>query len=309
MTEPSPLLTPVPDPGTRRPRLGLDGFRVHQQSSAEHLHTWFRLGRAAGENGWEGGVVTRRALITGVGRKRGIGAGIAACLADDGWDLALSYWTPYDNRLGLDRAPDDPERIADEARGVGRQVELLPADLEDPQQATEVVDRARAALGPLDALVMAHCESVDSAILTTSVESFDRHYAVNVRATWLMVAAFARQLPPSGGAVIALTSDATVGNVPYGATKAALDRLVLAAAHELGDRDLRANVINPGPVDTGWMDEEIRSSALAAQPTGRLGTPADTANLVRFLLSESGEWINGQLLYSNGGFPKGHLPV
>jgi 3-oxoacyl-[acyl-carrier protein] reductase len=254
-------------------------------------------------------VVTRRALITGVGRKRGIGAGIAAGLADDGWDLALSYWTAYDNRLGLDGAPDDPERIADDVRAVGRQVELVPADLEDPEQATALVDLASARLGPLDALVMAHCESVDSAILTTSVESFDRHYAVNVRATWLLLAAFARQLSATGGAVIALTSDATVCNLPYGVTKGALDRLVLAAAHELGDRGLRANVINPGPVDTGWMDDDIRSSALEAQPTGRLGTPTDTANLVRFLLSESGKWINGQLLYSNGGFPKGQLPV
>jgi 3-oxoacyl-[acyl-carrier protein] reductase len=252
--------------------------------------------------------VTHRALVTGVGRKRGIGAAIAAGLAVDGWDLGLSYWTPYDDRLGLGGGSDDPERIADDLRRIGRQVELLPADLEDPVQATELVDLASARLGPLDALVMAHCESVDSGVLSTSVQSFDRHYAVNVRATWLMTAGFARQLPTRGGAVIALTSDHTVGNLPYGATKGALDRLVLAAAHELGDRGLRANVVNPGPVDTGWMDDEIRSSVLAAQPTGRLGTPTDTANLVRFLLSESGTWINGQLLYSNGGYPKGHLP-
>ena len=172
-----------------------------------------------------------------------------------------------------------------------------------------MVDRAGELLGPLDALVMSHCESVDSGVLDTTVESFDRHYAVNVRATWLLTAAFARQLPAAGGSVIALTSDHTVNNLPYGATKGALDRLVLAAAHELGDSGLRANVINPGPIDTGWMDDAIRASGLASQPLGRLGTPTDIANLVRFLLSEQGSWINGQLLYSNGGFPKGHLPV
>jgi 3-oxoacyl-[acyl-carrier protein] reductase len=253
--------------------------------------------------------MTRRALVTGVGRLRGIGAGIAAGLAADGWDLALSFWQPYDRRLGLAGAPDDPERLADQLRGTGRQVELVAADLEDPEQAVALVDRAADVLGPLDALVMSHCESVDSGLLDTSVESFDRHYAVNVRATWLLTAAFARQLPDSGGSVIALTSDHTVGNLPYGATKGALDRLVLAAAHELGDRGLRANVINPGPVDTGWMDDAIRASGLASQPLGRLGTPADVANLVRFLLSEQGSWINGQLLYSNGGFPKGHLAI
>ena len=68
-------------------------------------------------------------------------------------------------------------------------------------------------------------------------------------------------------------------------------------------------MINPGPIDTGWMDDAIRASGLASQPLGRLGTPTDIANLVRFLLSDQGAWINGQLLYSNGGFPKGHLPV
>ncbi len=84
---------------------------------------------------------------------------------------------------------------------------------------------------------------------------------------------------------------------------------MLAAAHELAGVGVRANVINPGPIDTGWMTAEIRAAGLAQQPTGRLGTPADIANLVRFLLSEQGAWINGQLLYSNGGYPKGRLPV
>jgi 3-oxoacyl-[acyl-carrier protein] reductase len=64
-------------------------------------------------------------------------------------------------------------------------------------------------------------------------------------------------------------------------------------------------VINPGPIDTGWMTDEIRAAVLSRQPTGRLGTPTDTADLVRFLLSDGGQWINGQVLYSNGGFPTG----
>ncbi len=252
--------------------------------------------------------MTRTALVTGVGRRRGIGAAIAAGLAADGWNLALSYWLPYDARLGMVGRPDDPNTLAAELRASGRTIELLPADLEDAEEADALVHRAASLLGPLDALVMSHCEGVTSGILNTSIESFDRHYAVNVRATWLLIAAFARQPPPSGAAVIALTSDHTVGNLPYGVTKGALDRLVLAAAHELADRGVRANVINPGPVDTGWMDDETRTQGIAMQPTGRLGTPLDVANLVRFLLSDQGKWINGQLLYSNGGFPKGQLP-
>jgi 3-oxoacyl-[acyl-carrier protein] reductase len=249
------------------------------------------------------------ALLTGVGRRRGIAAGIAAGLAEDGWDLALSYWHPYDQRVGHGGEPDDPERLAHELRGQNRRIVLVPGDLEDPAVPAEVVNSAAEQLGGLDALVMSHAESVDSGILDTTVESFDRHYTVNVRATWLLIAAFARQLPATGGSVVALTSDHTVGNLPYGVTKGGLDRLVLASAHELADAGVRANVINPGPIDTGWMTDEIRASGIAQQPTGRLGTPKDTANLVRFLLSKQGEWINGQLLYSNGGYPKGRLPV
>lgn len=249
------------------------------------------------------------ALITGVGRRRGIGAAIAAGLAADGWNLALSFFGAYDDRLGLERGPDDPGTLAAELRALGVQVELCPVDLSDPAAASGLVGDASARLGTLDALVMSHCESVDSGLLDTTVESFDRHYAVNVRGTWLVLAAFARQLPASGGSVIALTSDHTVGNVPYGATKGAMDRLVLSAAHELADRGLRANVINPGPVDTGWMTDETRATLLGLQPTGRLGTAEDTANLVRFLLSDQGSWINCQRLYSDGGFTAARLPV
>ena len=245
-----------------------------------------------------------RALVTGVGRRRGIGAALALGLAEDGWDLALTYWHPYDDRLGLGRCADDVDQIAAQVRDLGREVVVLPADLEQADVAAGLVARAADELGPLSGLVMSHCESVDSTILDTTVESFDRHYAVNVRATWLLLAGFARQVPEGGGRVVALTSDATAGNLPYGATKGALDRVVLAAAHELGHLGIVANVINPGPVDTGWMDDGIREAVVRMTAAGRLGTPEDTANLVRFLFSEQGAWVNGQLLMSNGGFPK-----
>ena len=77
---------------------------------------------------------------------------------------------------------------------------------------------------------------------------------------------------------------------------------MVAAAVELAGRGIRANVINPGPIDTGWMTPEIRERGVAQTPVGRLGTSADTADLVRFLMSDAGGWITGQVLYSNGGF-------
>ena len=246
----------------------------------------------------------RTALLTGVGRRRGIGAAIARGLAEDGYDLALSFHGEYDRRvLGEDA---DVELLAEELRGLGRRVVLLPGDLADPAVPERLVHDAREALGPLGALVMSHCESVDSSILDTTVESFDRHYAVNVRASWLLLRAFTEQVPVGldspGGAVIALTSDHTAHNLPYGATKGALDRLVLAGTHELADRGIRTNVINPGPIDTGWMDEATRSACAAQTPGGEIGGTGTVADLVRFLLSEQGAWIRGQLLLSNGGF-------
>ena len=70
--------------------------------------------------------MAQTALINGVGRLRGIGAGIAAGLAADGWDLALSFWRPYDERLGLAGAADDPDRLAAELRSQGRSSSSQP---------------------------------------------------------------------------------------------------------------------------------------------------------------------------------------
>ena len=101
--------------------------------------------------------------------------------------------------------------------------------------------------------------------------------------------------------VVALTSDALTDNVPYGTSKGALDRMVKAAACELGPRGIRANCVNPGPTETGWISEELRGELVEEIPLGRPSLPEDSANLVAFLLSPEGGWITGQVLYSNGG--------
>jgi 3-oxoacyl-[acyl-carrier protein] reductase len=244
------------------------------------------------------------ALVTGVGRTVGIGAGLARGLAETGWDLAFSYLTSYDERMSWGVQQGATAAIEAELAERGAATAAVEADLADPETPARLFDEVERRLGPVTALVMSHCESVDSSILDTTVESFDRHFAVNARATWLLVREFARRFPgpPGTGRIVALTSDHTVHNLPYGASKGALDRIVLAAARELADLGVTANVINPGPIDTGWMSDEIRAAGVAATPAGRLGTPADTSNLVSFLCSERGGWINGQLLFSNGGF-------
>ena len=71
-----------------------------------------------------------------------------------------------------------------------------------------------------------------------------------------------------GGAIVALTSDHVAHNLPYGSSKGALDRIVRAAAVELGGQGIRANAVNPGPVDTGWMSDEVREMLVTRQPIG-----------------------------------------
>jgi 3-oxoacyl-[acyl-carrier protein] reductase len=243
------------------------------------------------------------ALVTGVGRRAGIGAAIVERLAATGWNVAFTYWRNYDIRM-----PWGPDVVAESAvrdrlTDLGASTLAINADLEDVGTPHAIFEQVTAELGTVRALVLSHAESVDSGLFDTTVESFDRHFAVNARASWLLIREFAsRYQEPYGlGRIIALTSDHTAGNMPYGASKGALDRITIAAANELSQLGITANAINPGPVDTGWMNPELATRLTQATPLGRLGQPLDCANLVSFLCSAEGGWINGQLLYSNGG--------
>jgi 3-oxoacyl-[acyl-carrier protein] reductase len=214
------------------------------------------------------------ALVTGAARANSIATGVIGRLESDGWDVIAS---------DLDSG-------------------AYPCDLSDAAQAADLIPRIRAARGTISGLVLSHAHDEETGVLDTTAESFDRHVAVNARASLLLIAAFARQTDPSGGAVVALTSDHTTGNLPYGASKGALDRIVISAARELGPRRISANVVNPGPIDTGWMDAETRTNLAPLHPLGRLGTPRDIGGIVAFLLSDEGRWISGQLLHADGGF-------
>ena len=244
------------------------------------------------------------ALITGAGRRAGIAAACVKRLALDGFDVAWTHWSAYDARMpwGADEeAVSTLMRAVEDAgvRGLSIEVDLATSDA-----APAVFDAVEESLGHAPTcLVLCHAESVDSGLLETTEAALDMHYAVNVRATWGLVREFGMRFDPApeGGRIVAMTSDHTVGNLPYGATKAALDRIVIAAARELAHLQVTANVINPGATDTGWMDDDLMASMAAATPLRRVGRPEDAANLVSFLCSPQGGWVNGQLLMSNGG--------
>lgn len=214
------------------------------------------------------------ALVTGAARSNSIAAGVVPRLIADGWQVVTS-----------DLGDGD-----------------YPCDLSTTTGPEKLILQVVADHGAISALVLSHAHDIESGILDTTAESFDRHVAVNARASLLLIAAFARQASEEGGVIVAFTSDHTTGNLPYGASKGALDRLVISAARELGPRGISANVVNPGPIDTGWMDAPFRESLVPMHPLGRLGTPRDIAGVVSFLLSEQGRWISGQLLQTDGGF-------
>jgi 3-oxoacyl-[acyl-carrier protein] reductase len=247
------------------------------------------------------------ALVTGVGRQQGIGFAVAERLARDGFDIATSYWAPYDKRTFPNGEDDASTELNSRLDKVGARLVSIESDLEKPEVVLQLFDTIEENLGTISILVMCHCESVDSGISDTTIESFDRHFAVNARATWLLIREFGRRYKSEfgRGRVLAFTSDHTVGNVPYGASKGALDRITMAAAQEFASIGVTANVINPGPTDTGWMTSQLRSQVESDTPLGRIGTPVDAANLVSFLCSVEGGWVNGQLINSNGGLHGG----
>jgi 3-oxoacyl-[acyl-carrier protein] reductase len=213
-------------------------------------------------------------LVTGTARPNSIAAGIVPRLIADGWTVVTSDLDSGD----------------------------YPCDLATTDGPAELIQRVIADHGTLSGLVLSHAHDVETGILDTTAASFDTHVAVNARASLLMIAAFARQVDAGGGAIVAFTSDHTTGNLPYGASKGALDRIVISAARELGPMGISANVVNPGPIDTGWMSAEVRDTLLQDQPLRRLGTPRDIAAFTSFLLSEEGRWVSGQLLKADGGF-------
>lgn len=243
------------------------------------------------------------ALVTGASRRIGIAASVCRQLASDGFDIVFTHWRAYDERMPWGSEATEVDELRDELVALGAVAYGLEADFADPDQPGDVFSLANELVGSVQALVSVHCESTDSSILDTTLDSWDRHYAVNARANWLLIKAFVEQFDAGAGSgrIVAITSDHSAHNLPYGTSKGALDRIVIAAASEFRHLDITANVINPGATDTGWMSDELAEHVLAGNLGGRIGQPADVANLVSFLCSSAGGWVNAQLLYSDGG--------
>jgi 3-oxoacyl-[acyl-carrier protein] reductase len=252
----------------------------------------------------------RSALVTGVSRQAGIGAAIARELARSGVDIFITYYRPYDKEIGLAADANEPAKILDELRSMGRGAEGFEVDLSDPRAAEQLFNRAEASLGPIAILVNNAAYSVRDGIENLSPEHIDRHYAINIRAMALLCAEFVRRfrtVAPQGhyGRIINISSGQGLSPMPgelaYAATKGAVEAFSRSLSAEVAGLGITVNAVDPGATDTGWIPSELKAKWKAASPTGRIGLPEDAARLVGFLASAEAEWITGQVIHSRGG--------
>jgi 3-oxoacyl-[acyl-carrier protein] reductase len=245
------------------------------------------------------------ALVTGASRQAGIGAATARALARDGWDVVTTGWRAFDASEPWGSHSEDAEDLVLELRGLGVNAAFHEDDLGDPAAAARIFDFAEKTAGPVDALVAVHAHSRVGGLLETSLEEWDHHLDVNARGTFLLCAEFARRWRGgrAKGRIVTFTSaPPLLGEVAYAASKGAIEWLTLTAAAELASRGITVNAVDPGPTDTGWMDQELADVIREESPLRRLGRPEEAAALVAFLCSEAGGWITGQILHSDGGF-------
>jgi 3-oxoacyl-[acyl-carrier protein] reductase len=248
----------------------------------------------------------RVALVTGVGRKRGIGSAVCRALASRGAGVAFSYWRDYDRGMSL-ASEDEPGALLRELRDAGIGAEGVEVDLSLPDSARLLLDRTEEALGRPSILVNVAAYSTRDGFEALDAKTLDAHYAVNVRAMALLSVGFARRYPGGpGGRIVNFSSGQSLGPMPeelaYAATKGAIEAFTRTLAVEIGHKGITVNAVNPGPTDTGWMAEELEQELIGKVPLGRIGQPEDAARLVAFLASDEAAWITGQTIHSEGGF-------
>lgn len=249
----------------------------------------------------------RVALVTGVGRRRGIGTAICQALAARGADIVISYWKAYDRAAPWVTDEDEQESLLEELRGMGVRAEGVEIDLSRPDSPERLLDATNELLGSPSILVNNAAHSERDGFEALDAETLDAHYAVNVRATALLSVLFARWYPGGpGGRILNLSSGQSLGpmveELAYVASKGAVEAFTRTLAVEVGHKGITVNAVNPGPTNTGWMTEELRDELAAKFPSGRVGEPEDAARLIAFLAGDEAAWITGQIINSEGGF-------
>ena len=257
----------------------------------------------------ENNLKNKTALITGASRLQGIGAAIAKKLAAAGADIYFTYWLDYDRSMDWGVKKDDPDQLQQSIQKMGVKCFKKELDLAEPENIKLLLAEVKDKLQTPDILVNNACYSSNNNYQNIEAAELDKHYEINLRATLLLSSYFARSFNKTkGGRIINLSSGQFKGpmenEIAYAATKGAVDALTISLAAELAAKGITVNAVNPGPTDTGWMDQELKEELLKKFPRGRIGQPEDTARLVSFLASDKAEWITGEIINSEGGFKR-----
>jgi 3-oxoacyl-[acyl-carrier protein] reductase len=228
----------------------------------------------------------RVAVVTGVGRRAGIGFAIVRRLLDDGYHVLAHAW------------PESEVTAELEAR-------FVTADFADPEAPGRVIEAAVEAFGRVDVLVANHARDSSQTLDQVTAEELDATFAVNARAVVLLVKAFAAA-NGGDGRVILFTSGQHLapmpGELPYAISKGAVQQMTRSLADAVAARGITVNAVNPGPVDTGWPSDALREQLTPAFPAGRWGQPSDIAPVVAWLASPESAWVTGQVIDAEGGF-------
>ena len=237
----------------------------------------------------------RVAIVTGA--SGGIGRAVAVRLAQEGMAVAVHY------AGHCDRA----QQTADEVVAAGGRALLVTADAADEDQVATMFDQVEAEFGGVDVVVNTAGIMVLSPLTELKLDDFDRMHRTNVRGTFVVDQQAARRVR-AGGAIINFSSSVVKIALPsytaYAATKGAVDAMTLILAKELRGRDITVNAVAPGPTATPlFLDgkpQQVIDTLTNMSPLQRLGEPADTAEAVAFLAGPA-RWVNGQVIYANGG--------
>jgi 3-oxoacyl-[acyl-carrier protein] reductase len=238
----------------------------------------------------------RVAVVTG--GSRGIGRAVSRKLARDGLAVVVNY--------AHDAAAAEEVVAAITASG-GRAI-CVQADVADESAVATVFDRAEKEFGGVDVVVNCAARLALSPIADLDLAVLDAVHRTNIRGAFVVAQQAARRLR-AGGSFVGFSTSVVGTQFPgygaYAASKGAIESMTLILARELRGRDVTVNTVAPGPTATdmfldGKTPEQIDQLA-KVPPLERLGTPDDIANVVAFLTSPEGHWVNGQVLRANGG--------